>query len=113
MKKRSRCTVNVIPFKFLPRSLTHGINKGRNSWLNDFPQKRGISKVYSPWAIILGQHKDLHKISLLETGQYVEVHEKSDNTMKSRTQIASYVQPLGNNQGGKYLMQIRNRELVH
>ena len=85
MKEQSRCVVSVIPLRFLPRALSRGIVESRNFWLNSFPRKGGISKVYSPQTIVLGKKINYNKHCQLETGQYVEVHKKSDNTMKRRT----------------------------
>ena len=56
---------------------------------------------YSPWTIVL------------ETGQYIEVHKKSDNRTKSRTQPGIYLYPLGNDLEGGYLLRMNNREHVH
>ena len=108
MKEQSRCVVSVIPF-FLPRGLSHGIFESWNFWLNSFPRKWGISKGYSPRTIVLGKNIDYNKHCQLETGQYVEVHKKSDDTMKIRTEPDIYLQPSGNDQGGGYFMKIDNR----
>ena len=75
---------------FLLKSLTLGIVKSQFFWLNGFPQKGGISKLYSPWTIVL------------ETGQYIEVHKKSDNRTKSRTQPGVYLHKVGNDLGGGF-----------
>ena len=85
MKEQSWCIVSVLTFNFLPRALSRGIVESRNFWLNSFPRKGGISKVYSPQTIFLGKNIYYNKHCQLETGQYVEVHKKSDNTMKRRT----------------------------
>ena len=59
--------------------------------------------------------KDIHyyKHFQLEYGQYVEIHEKTDNTMKRRTESALYLHPSGNNQGGGFSMKIDKGERVH
>ena len=108
MKERSWSVVSVLPFEFLPRSLLRGIVESRNFWLNSFPRKEGILKVYSPRTIILEKNTDYNKHCQLETGQYVKVHEKSDNTMKTRTKTDLYLHPSGNDQGGGYFMKIDN-----
>ena len=82
VKEQCRCTYSVLPFKYLPRVLTTGIVVSRNFWLNVFPRKGTISKTYGPRAIILGTVIDYERHCQLETGQYVEAHEKITNTMK-------------------------------
>ena len=110
LKERSRCVVGVLPFKFFPRVLTRGIIEGRNFWLNSYPRQGGVSRVYSPRTIVMGKNIDYYKHCQLETGQYVEIHEKTDNTMKRRTEPAIYLHPSGNEQGGGFFMKIDNRE---
>ena len=102
-----------MPFQWLPRALTSGIVVSRNFCLNVLPRKDGISKTYGPRAIVLGTVIDYNRHCQLETGQYVEVHEKSDNTMNMRTEPASYLYPSSNAQGGAYYMKISNGERVH
>ena len=93
--------------------LTTGIVVSRNFWLNVFPRKGGISKTYGPRAILLGTVIDYARHCQLETGQYVEIHEKTNNTMKWRTEAALYLYPSGNAQGGAYYIKISNGERVH
>ena len=83
--------------------LTRGIIEGRNFWLNSYPRQGGVSRVYSPRTIVMGKNIDYYKHCQLETGQYVEIHEKTDNTMKRRTEPAIYLHPSGNEQGGGFL----------
>ena len=113
VKERSRNTYSALPFKWLPRMLTTGIVVSRIFGLNVFPRKGGISKTYGPRAILLGTVIDYARHCQLETEQYVEVHEKTDNTMKWRSEPALYLYPSGNAQGGGYYMKISNREHVH
>ena len=61
----------------------------------------------------MGKNIDYYKHCQLETGQYVEIHKKTDNTMKRRTEPALYLHPSGNDQGGGFFMKIDNRERVH
>ena len=82
LKERSRSTYSMLSFKWLPRVLTTGIVVSRNFWLNVFPRRGGISKTYGPRAIILGTVIDYEQHCQLETGQYVEAHEKIENTLK-------------------------------
>ena len=102
-----------LPFRWLPRNLTSGIVASRNFWLNVFPKKGGISKKYGPRAIMFGTVIDYNRHCQVVTGQYVEIHEKTDNMLKLRTEPALYLYPLGNAKGGAYYMKISNGERVH
>ena len=87
----------------IPRALTTGIVVSRNFWLNVFPRKGGISQKYGSRAVLLGTVIDYNRHCQLEIGQYVEIHEKTDNTLKQRTEPALFLYPSGNAQGGGFL----------
>ena len=75
----------------------------KNYWLNGFHRRRGVLKVCGLRAIVLRtciNYKKKH--CQLETGQYVEVQEKLDSTIKWRTESALYLHPLGNAYRGEY-----------
>ena len=95
------------------RERCHTVVESRNFWLNSFPRKGGTSKIHSPITIVLGEKIDYNKHCQLETGQYVEVHEKIDNTTKRRTEPSLYLHQSRNNEGGGYFMKIDNGEYVH
>ena len=45
-------------------------------WLNDFPEKTGISKVYSPHEITSGHNLDFKIYFRMDFGYYAEVHDE-------------------------------------
>jgi hypothetical protein len=71
-------------------------------WLNGFPHKLGISQTLSPRTIVTGLSIDYNKHCRIEYGQYIQTHEKHDNTMTTRTIGALALRPIGNQQGGYY-----------
>ena len=87
MKERSQSTYSMLPFQWLPRALTSDIVVSRSFWLNVFSKKGSILKTYGSKAIVLETVIDLTVIANSK-GQYVEIHEKSDNTIKLRTEPA-------------------------
>jgi hypothetical protein len=54
-------------------------------WLNAFPHMHGISRTLSPRTIVTGKHIDYKTHCRIEFGQYVQTHEKYNNSMDSRT----------------------------
>ena len=43
----------------------------------------------------------------------MEIHKTTDTTLKLRTELALFLYPSGNVQGGGYFMKISNGERVH
>jgi hypothetical protein len=62
-----------------------------------------VSQTLSPRTIVTRLGADYTKHCRIEYGQYVQTHEKYDNTMKARTAGALALRPTGNQQGGHYL----------
>jgi hypothetical protein len=60
----------------------------------------GISQTMSPRSITTGLDVDYNKHCRIEYGQYVQTHEKHDNSMVTRAVGALALRPTGNQQGG-------------
>jgi hypothetical protein len=75
-----------------------------NFWLNIYPPKDGVSWNINPRELITGVQIDYNKHIGAEYGEYVQVHEERDNSMKTRTTGAIATRPTGNVQGGHWPM---------
>jgi hypothetical protein len=77
--------------------------------LNNFPAKGGISDVYSPRTILMGETLDFKKHLALELGEYVQVHEedKPCNGQAPHTKAAICMGLSGNCQGGYKFLALR------
>ena len=82
-------------------------------WLNAFPNKLGVSQTLSPKTIVTGLVIDYDKHCRIEYGQYVQTHEKHDNTMATRTIGALALRPTGNLQGGHYFFSLMTGKRLH
>ncbi len=107
IKERARSIVNVLPFNCFPARITIELVYYCVFWVNDFPQKGGISDTMSPRAIVVGSTIDYAHHCQIEFGTYVQqTHEVHDNTMPPRTTGAIAMRPTGNAQGGHYFYSL-------
>jgi len=106
LKERTRSTYNVLPFKKLPGMMIVEMVHSSNYWLNMFPANDGVSSTQSPRRIMTGQSSDYGLHCKLQFGEYVQVHESHDNSMKARTTGGIALRPTGNVQGGYYFMSL-------
>jgi len=81
-------------------------------WLNSFPHKDGVHDTLSPRAIMTGQKIQYDKHCKVEFGTYVQVHEKHNNSMESRTSGAIALRPSGNEQGEHYFLSLHTGKRV-
>jgi hypothetical protein len=105
-KEQTRSVWNTIPFTKIPNRMVIELVKGSVSWMNMFPADDGISQTLGPHVIITGQQADYQHHCRIETGSYVQPHEKHDNTMRTRTIGAIALRPNGNAQGGYYFLSL-------
>jgi hypothetical protein len=82
-------------------------------WLNAFPHQLGVSQTLSPRTIVTGLHIDYTKHCRVAFGQYVQTHEKHNNSMEVRTIGALALQPTGNAQGGYYFYSLMSGQRIH
>jgi hypothetical protein len=82
-------------------------------WLNTFPHRSGISQTMSPCNIVTGLDVDYKKHCRIEFGQYVQTHEKHDNSMVSRAVGALALRPTSNQQGGCYFYSLLSGRRLH
>ena len=98
-KERCRNACTVLPFKRLPAWMVIELVRRMVFWLNAFPHQNGVSDTMSPCTTITGRHVDYNKHCKCQFGQYVQVHDKHDNTLLPRTTVALALRPTGNTQG--------------
>jgi hypothetical protein len=82
-------------------------------WLNAFPNKHGMSQTIRPRTIVTGRHIDYKIHCKIEYGQYVQTHEKHDNSMDTRTVGALALRPTDNAQGGYYFNSLVSGKRLH
>jgi hypothetical protein len=83
-----------------------------NFWLNVYPPKDGVSRNINPRELITGTKIDYNKHIRAEFGEYVQVHEEHDNTMKTRTTGAIATKPTGNAQGGHWFYSLTTGRML-
>jgi hypothetical protein len=106
INERTRCTVQGLPFRRIPKIMMRGIIEGAHKALNQFLVKDGVSEIMSPLTIMTGKpNPDFHDLKI-EFGAYALVYEDNDptNTNKTRSTGAITLTPTGNAQGGYFFM---------
>jgi hypothetical protein len=93
VKERARCAYNVFKFEQYPPKVISEMVFLSIFWLNAFPNCLGISNTMSPRTIVTGLTIDFEKHCRIEYGQYVQTHEKHDNSMATRTVGAIAMRP--------------------
>jgi hypothetical protein len=77
-----------------------------------FPPKDGVSRNINPRELITGVKIDYNKHIQAEFGEYVQVHEEHDNTMRTRTTDAIATKPTGNAQGGHWFYSLTTGRML-
>jgi hypothetical protein len=113
IKERTRCTYTMAPFEHFSPSMIIEMVFLAVFWLNGFPHPLGISQVLSPRTIVTGLTINYTKHCRIEYGQYVQTHEKHDNTMVTQTIGALALRPTGNQQGGYYFYSLMSGQRLH
>jgi hypothetical protein len=106
VKERTCCTYNVLPFERYPPKLLIEMVFLSLFWLNAFPNKQGISRTISPRTIVTGKQIDYPTHCRVEFGQYVQTHEKHNDSMVTQTVGALALRPTNNAQGGYYFYSL-------
>ena len=81
-------------------------------WLNAFPHPEGVSQTLSPRAIVTGETLDYNRHVKFEFGEYVQTHEKHDNSMTTRTIGALALRPTGNAQGSYTFFSLNSGRVI-
>jgi hypothetical protein len=115
VKERTRCTVQGLPFKRIPKAMMRAAIEGAHKALNQFPANNGVSDFLSPLTIMTGRPNPDYNDMRIEFGAYAQVFEDNDptNTAKARTTGAIALTPTGNAQGGFFFLSlVTGRRLV-
>jgi hypothetical protein len=112
LKERCQCILNTLPFPKLPSMLIVQMVSTCNFWLNIYPPKDGVSRNINPRELITGVQIDYNKHIRAEYGEYVQVHEEHDNSMKTRTTGAIATRPTGNVQGGHWFYSLTTGRML-
>jgi hypothetical protein len=108
VKERTRCTVQGLPFRRIPKAMMRAAVEGAHKSLNQFPARDGASEVMSPLTIMTGRPNPDYNDLKIEFGAYAQIFESNDptNTVRNRTTGAIALTPTGNAQGGYYFMSL-------
>jgi hypothetical protein len=112
VKERARAAFSALPFKKIPSAMVVELLLWAVFWLNSFPNRRGVSKQLSPRTIVTGQAINCRRHAKYEFGQYVHVHEPSDNSMSPRTVGALAMRPSGYEQGSWLFFSLKSGRIV-
>ena len=101
IKERARSPIISFPFKKIPGQIIIEMFRFLGIWINQAPSYNGVSDVYSPQNIIMGQDLAYDKHCKFRFGSYVEAHEdrKIANETEERTVSCIYPGPLQNFRG--------------
>jgi hypothetical protein len=94
VKERVRSIHHSLPFQTIPKVILTHMVFYVVKLLNYFPVKGGVSEVYGPKAIILGEVLDFKKKSL-PFGSYCQVHEEWLVGLWERSSWVRAVMPKG------------------
>ena len=95
VKERVRVTLNTLPFRAVLKRVIIKLVYLNSIWLNTFPAKIVISKVYSPRDIVYENKLEFKIHCRMELGDYAKVNDDPSptNSMKSRARIVLGLEP--------------------
>jgi hypothetical protein len=108
VKERTRCTIQGLPFRRIPKLMMRACIEGAHKTLNQFPARDSVSEILSPLTIMARRPSpDYHDLKI-EFGAYAQVFEDNDptNTVRARTTGVIALTPTGNAQGGYYFLSL-------
>jgi hypothetical protein len=108
IKERTRCLIQGLPFRRIPKIMMRATVENANKSLNLFPVKNGVSKTLSPLTIMTGKPSPDFNDLKIEFGAYAQIFEDNDptNTQKARTTPAIAMTPTGNAHGGYFFLSL-------
>ena len=112
MKETMRATAHGLPYRRLPKLMIVELVALATRCLNAFPRDDGVSEHMSPHSIVTGRaHIDYNKIPL-EFGSYVQLLDRSVNTIRSRTIGAIVLNPTGDDTGTYRFMSLKTGQVL-
>ena len=112
-KERCRCVFSRLPFLRWPTRMIMELPLAVDFFLNYWCSSGGVSQSVPPRQIIYGIKLDAKVHCKHQFGDYVLVHEETDNTMKPRARDAIFIRPTGNPDGGFYVFDLKTAQRVH
>jgi hypothetical protein len=104
VKDRTRSTLTLLPYRWLPRLVVIHLVRNAVLWLNAFPSADSVSTEHSPRYLLTGRELTYDKHVRIEFGAYAQTHEEHTNDMGHRTMGAICLGPTGNAQGGHWFL---------
>ena len=112
MKETMRATAHGLPYRRLPKLMVTELVAMATRCLNGFPKEDGVSEHMSPHSIITGRARmDYNKIPL-EFGSYIQLLDRSVNTIQSRTIGAIALNPTGDENGTYCFMSLKTGQVM-
>ena len=112
MKETMQATAHGLPYRRLPKHMIAKLVAMATRCLNGFPKDDGVSEHMSPHSIITGRARmDYNKLPL-GFGSYVQLLDRSVNTIRSRTIGAIALNPTGDDTGTYHFMSLKTGQLL-
>ena len=112
MKETMRATAHGLPYRRLPKLMVTELVAMATRCLNGFPKEDGVLEHMSPHSIVTRRaHMDYNKIPL-EFGSYVELLDRSVNTIRSLTIGAIALNPTGDENGTYRFMSLKTGHVM-
>jgi hypothetical protein len=114
IQERVCAAYHRFPYSHLPRQLAKYLVMESTKKLNFFPNKYGVSKVFSPRMIMHHENLDYERHCQYQIGAFVQAHEEPNhtNTNTSRAFDCIYLRPMENAQGGHELLHLQTNKIV-
>ena len=112
MKETIRATAHGLPYRRIPKLMVVELVAMATRCLNGFPRDDGVSDQMSPHSIVTGRaHMDYNKIPL-EFGSYVQLLDRSTNTIRSCTIGAIALNPMGDDTRTYRFMYLKTGQVL-
>ena len=112
MKETMRAMAHGLPYRRLPKLMVTELVAMATRCPNGFPKEDGVSEHMSPHSIITGRARmDYNKIPL-EFGSYIQLLDRSVNTIRSRTIGAIALNPTGDENGTYRFMFLKTGQVM-
>ena len=112
MKETMRAMAHGLPYRRLPKLMVTELVAMATRCLNGFPKEDGVSEHMSPHSIVTGRARmDYNKIPL-EFGSYIQLLDRSVNTIRSRTIGAIALNPIGDENGTYRFMSLKTCQVM-
>ena len=116
IQERFRIQYNRWPFKVVPRIMIRHLARRVCHDINIFPNKKGISKIFSPYTIMNRRNFSVKTECQHEPGEFVigfQDNKENTNTPMPRGVECIYLNPTIDLQEGHELMNLQTGELIN